>query len=76
MIVKTFRQTIRTDEKNIAAFTGDRADLRIHELIATAKRFLQHIATWMRARFAFADLAGTEEPADMRVVLRQLANGF
>ena len=72
MVVKPFRQTIRTDQKNVARLTSHRPDLRVHELISAPQRLLEHIPPRMRAGLPFVDLPFAKQPADMRIVVADL----
>ena len=47
VIIKALNQAIRAQQKNIAAFVGNRPELRIDKLIAAAERLLQYVSSWM-----------------------------
>ena len=50
--------------------------MRVNELVAAAERLLQRLAARVRARLVVADLPVSQKPADVRVVLSELPDGF
>jgi hypothetical protein len=72
LVVQPFHQTIRAKQKDVALFVCDRAYLRFDKLIGTAQRLLQNVPARMAASFPFVDLALTQQPADVRIVVRDL----
>ena len=63
VIVSSFRQPIRANQKSVTPAAADRADLRICKLVFAAERLLQDVAARMGAGLALVDLPVAEEPA-------------
>ena len=69
IVVKAFDEAVGAEQKDIAGFITDGAELRVHELISAAEGFLEDAAAGMGAGFAFVDFAVAKQPADVRVVV-------
>jgi len=68
-IPESVNQAVRADEKPIARLMGDRADLRLDELLAGAECLLEGVAPRMGARLTLVELAFASQPANMAVVM-------
>ena len=68
-VIKTFRDSVGAEQKNVARLVTHRTHLGIDELIIRAERLLEPVALGVIAGFALVELAVALQPADIGVVV-------
>lgn len=72
-VVEAVGDAIGAEEKNVAGLAGNGAELWIHKLLSSAEDFLEDVSSRMIAGLALVDIAFPKEPANVRVVVADLA---
>ena len=75
VVEEAFGEAVGAEEEEVAGLKVDGADLGVDELVVGAEAFLESGAAWVVAGFALGDLAVAAEPADVGVVVGDLAEG-